>query len=188
MKIIVGLGNPGMKYTKTRHNLGWLALDAFADRLTSGKWHKNPRFNSYIIEDTYDDDKLILSKPLTFMNNSGLALGALKNYYHCTNQDILVVYDDLDLPFGSIRLGKFDSAGGHNGIKSIITFLRGSDFDRLRVGIKPPAELIMPAEKFVLQKFSKDEKKILPDILNTTTEAISLYLEQGLDKAMNRYN
>ncbi|NQU83108.1 MAG: aminoacyl-tRNA hydrolase [Parcubacteria group bacterium] len=166
MKLIVGLGNPGKKYEKTRHNVGFLVLDA----MTSGfKFEK--KFNAEVVETGAGKNKIIFAKPQTFMNNSGETVLALKKYYKIKLEDIIVVHDELDLEFGKIRASIGSRSAGHNGAQSIIDFLDTKNFTRVRVGIGPCPEKI-PAEKFVLQKFGKKEEKGLEDIIENTVEII----------------
>lgn len=172
MKIVAGLGNPGEKYEKTRHNVGWMMLDYF---LGDVKWTENKRFNAL----TYQDGDILFIKPLTFMNNSGQSIRAALDYYkllpknfgliskkNCDLNDVLsVIHDDLDLEFGKYKIANDSSSGGHNGIKSIISHLKTQKFNRLRLGIKN--ELLktqIPADKFVLQNFSAQEKSQLQEI------------------------
>lgn len=184
MKLIIGLGNPGKKYEKTRHNTGFMALDLLRADLNAPEFKLNEKFNA----ETAVADKLILAKPQTFMNESGKAVRALLDYYKIGIDDVMVIYDDLDLPLGTIRIGRFESSGGHKGIQSIIDYLKSSNFVRLRVGIKNDKTTKQPAEKFVLQKFGLLEKAKINNSLNKTVAAIKLALTEPLDKVMNQYN
>lgn len=185
MKLIIGLGNPGRKYKKTKHNFGFLVLDKLAGK---NKWHTIKKGNlEYLkMELAYNDIELI--KPQTYMNNSGEAIAYAQKKHNFKPEDIIVVYDDLDLDFGSIRIGQFESAGGHNGIKSLIQHLGFSNFIRVRLGIKNELLEKIPAEKFVLTKFPRKDRKELEQIIDKTTEAITTLLDSGLDEAMNKYN
>ena len=172
MRIIAGLGNPGDKYEKTRHNVGWMMFDYF---LGDVKWTENKRFNAL----TYQDGDILFIKPMTFINNSGQSIRAALDYYKllpksfgliskkdCDLNDVLtVIHDDIDLEFGKHKVATDSSSGGHNGIKSIIAHLKTQKFTRLRIGIKN--ELLrthIPADKFVLQAFSGEEKNQLKEI------------------------
>jgi PTH1 family peptidyl-tRNA hydrolase len=184
MKLIIGLGNPEKEHQWTRHNFGWLALDNLAEKHEL-KWRKHKISQANITELHLGREKIILAKPLTFMNNSGLAVVALKQFYKIRSKDVIVVYDELALDFGKIRISQNRSAGGHNGVESIIQNIKSKEFVRIRLGIGPQ---LGKAEKFVLQKFSREEKKKLPEIIDTTYLAIETVLKEGVDKAANQYN
>ena len=184
MRIIIGLGNPDKEYTYTRHNFGWLSLDSLAEKKNIN-WSKHKNGNSLITEFIRGREKIILAKPLSYMNNSGLSVRALKKFFKLPNNKIIIVHDELDLPFGKIRLSKNRSSGGHKGLDSIISQLKSKDFKRLRLGIGPQEG---PAENFVLQKFSKEEKTKLNEIIDTSHLIIEDILEQGFDLAANKYN
>lgn len=174
MKIIVGLGNPGEQYKNSRHNAGWLALDNW---LGAVKWTENKKFNAL----TYADGEFLFVKPLTFMNNSGQSVQKVLNYYKLLpknfglikkkNADLgkvlAVVHDDLDLNFGDSRIATDSGAAGHNGVQSIINYLKTKKFTRLRIGIKNDLlRTHIPPDKFVLSAFSQEERGKLKDILN----------------------
>ncbi len=186
-KIIVGLGNPGPKYEKTRHNIGFIVVDHLAEayhlRFHSGK----KSFKSETATGTIDHSKVLLVKPLTFMNNSGEAVKAILDFYKSKPEDVLVVHDDLDLPLGRIRIVKKGGAGGHNGIRSIIAHVGTQNFPRLRIGIGRPQNEI-PVENYVLSPFSRQERELLEKIIKTSTEAIITILRKGIDIAMNQFN
>ncbi len=174
--VIIGLGNPGPKYAFTRHNVGFMVLDRIGD-----KWKRAENY-SYC-EINSGGEKNLLVKPLTYMNLSG----EIFKYLKISNKDdIIVVYDDLDLPLGRIRLRKNGSAGGHNGIKSIISYI-GQDFKRLRVGIGPRPEEIDTAD-FVLSEFSKEELEILDKVIDSSIESLEYTIQFGIDKAMEKFN
>lgn len=174
MFLIVGLGNPDKKYEKTRHNAGFLAVDFLAGK---NVWQENKKLKSLIsfchsgldqesrkLDPDFrrdDTDDLILVKPQTYMNNSGQAVTALMKKYNITNENLIIIYDELDLPFEIIRVKLGGSSAGHNGIKSIIENLGTENFWRLRIGISNEKRELIPADKFVLSKFSKEELKIL---------------------------
>ncbi len=174
MFLIVGLGNPDKKYEKTRHNAGFLAVDFLAGK---NVWQENKKLKSLIsfchsgldqesrkLDPDFrrdDTDDLILAKPQTYMNNSGQAVTALMKKYNITNENLIIIYDELDLPFEIIRVKLGGSSAGHNGIKSIIENLGTENFWRLRIGISNEKRELIPADKFVLSKFSKEELKIL---------------------------
>ncbi|MBT7553509.1 aminoacyl-tRNA hydrolase [bacterium] len=184
MKLIIGLGNPDKEYQWTRHNFGWLALDNLATKYEL-KWHKHKISQADVAEFRLNKEKIVLAKPLTFMNNSGLAVAALKQFYKVSVKDVVVVYDELALDFGQIRISQNRSAGGHNGVESIIQNIKSKEFARVRLGIGPQLGV---AEKFVLHKFSSEEKKKLPEIIDTAYLALETILKEGVDKAANQYN
>ena len=182
--LIAGLGNPGRKYTHNRHNIGFMAIDrlAAAYHISLGKVQNKALVGNGRIA----TQSVILAKPQTFMNLVGDAVGPLANYYRIPPEQILIVYDELDLPFGSLRLRPGGGAGGHNGMRSLINHL-GPDFPRLRLGIgRPPGQ--MPAAAYVLQDFGRDEQPLLNDILDEASRAILTFLQEGIDMAMSRHN
>jgi len=160
MKLIVGLGNPGAKYKKTRHNIGFRVIDALKDEIS--------------------EKEIILLKPQTFMNKSGVAVKSLTTKYKISTTDIVVVHDDVDLPFGTIRVSKNSSSAGHRGVQSIIDELGTQNFIRVRIGIRPKSEIRNPkfeTADFVLEKFTKDEEKQLPEIIKKAVEQINLLFD-----------
>ena len=190
MFLIVGLGNPGEKYKNTRHNTGFQAVDTLRKRNNFPEFELSKKFNSLISEASIDNKKIILANPQTFMNNSGKAAASLVNFYKIKN--LFVVHDDIDLALEKIRIVKNRGAAGHKGVESIIKEIGTKNFIRFRIGIRPRIKnqelRIKNPEKFVLQKFSKEEEKIVKEITEKTAEAIELFLKQGLEKAMNEYN
>ncbi|MFW6359083.1 MAG: aminoacyl-tRNA hydrolase [Chroococcales cyanobacterium] len=186
-QLIVGLGNPGQKYEKTRHNIGFEAVDTLANDYGLS-WQENRRFHGVFAQGTSPTgDKLILLKPLTYMNKSGQAIRAIADWYKLPPQSILVIYDEMDLPVGRIRLRLSGSAGGHNGIKSAIAHLGTQDFPRVRIGIgKATPE--KDSVSHVLGRFSPDEKPIISEVLSLVKEAVDVSLKEGVEKAMSLYN
>ncbi len=182
--LIVGLGNPGRRYERTRHNAGFMAVERLHDILPGGT--ARSRFQAELIE-THDGDKrVVLAKPQTFMNDSGIAVGQIARWYKVPRDRLLVIYDELDLPFGSLRLRASGSAGGHNGVMSVIKHLNTQDFARLRIGItRPPAGATVP---YVLAHFNSDEQRALPEIIDRSAAAALLWLRDGITGAMNEYN
>ena len=182
--LIVGLGNPGRKYRGNRHNIGFMAVDALA---AAYKIESSKVQNKAIVGNGRIQSRaVILAKPQTYMNSSGDAVGPLARYYKVPPENVLVVYDELDLPFGTIRLREKGGAGGHNGMKSIINHL-GQDFPRVRLGIgRPPGQ--MPVHAYVLQDFGKDDLPLLDDVLAEAIRAIETYLRDGIQLAMSRHN
>jgi PTH1 family peptidyl-tRNA hydrolase len=186
MKLIVGLGNPGQQYERTRHNVGFRVLDQLA---TKWGWSWSERRGKAILAlGTVGTEKVILAKPLTFMNLSGDAVGELARWYKLAPEDILVVYDELDLPTGKVRMRARGSAAGHNGMRDIIGKLHTSDFPRLRVGIGHPRNSHMQGRDHVLSAASGDEGILLASGEERAQQAIELFLAQGLDVAMNTIN
>ncbi|QWB99975.1 aminoacyl-tRNA hydrolase [Mycoplasmatota bacterium] len=181
-KLVVGLGNPGRKYKNSKHNIGFMALDHYADNAKI-KFKKKSTLNAEIAE----DDNLILAKPLTFMNLSGIAVRKIVDYYHIDNDQVLIIYDDVDLPFAKLRLRYKGGAGGHNGIKSIIQHLDSQDFNRIRFGIDKSQKVDM--KEYVLSDFSKTEFKILKDVFIDMDRIITDFkLDINFDEIMNKYN
>lgn len=185
MKLIVGLGNIGPKYTFTRHNVGFMLADSIAinNNLT---FRENSRLKCFMtnLRDGYND--FLIIKPTTFMNLSGEAVRAVMDYYKIPIEDIIIVYDDLSLDLGKIRFRANGSDGGHNGIKSIIKHVGTSNIARLKIGIGPQPSL--PSEVFVLQNFSKEELDNLKNVLSTAKDGINCYFKEGIAVAQNRFN
>lgn len=178
MKLIVGLGNPGEKYTLTRHNAGFAVLNELAVRLDLN-WKLDKKLQAEVAETNLNDEKLILLKPQTFMNLSGQAVAAAANKFKIETGDVWVVYDEAALPFGVLRTRLEGSAGGHNGLKSIIEHL-GADFVRFRFGIgKAPEKMAL--EDWVLSKFNVDEKKLLEKLKTDVVDRILAALENGIE-------
>jgi PTH1 family peptidyl-tRNA hydrolase len=184
--VIVGLGNPGEEYTKTRHNIGFQCVKALADRhhlSFSGK-----RARARIAEGVIAGERVVLAKPFTYMNDSGQAVVGLCQWYKVDpQQNLLVIYDDFDLPFGTLRLRARGSAGTHNGMRSIVAQLGSEVFPRLRIGIDrvPPNWNVA---KYVLSRFGPEQEKQLPDVCGRAADAVEITLREGLTAAMNRYN
>jgi peptidyl-tRNA hydrolase, PTH1 family len=183
MRIVVGLGNPGREYASTRHNIGFMVVNELARR--SGADGVKKRFRSEIAEGRLHDEKLVLVAPQTYMNLSGHAVREAVNWYHVSHEDVLIVFDDMDLPFGQLRLRKGGSAGGHNGLKSIIEQLGGTDIPRLRVGIGRSRS---SATSHVLSRFSPEEEKALPELIGKVADAVELWMTGGITVAMNAVN
>ncbi len=182
MKLVVGLGNPGKEYAKSKHNIGFMVLSSFAaaQKIT---FSRSVKFHGELIKLT----DAVLLRPKTFMNNSGISVRAVAAYYGIKQEDILVVSDDLDLPFGKIRLRERGSAGGHNGLKSIIEHLQSSEFKRLRIGIgRDDGQEVVD---YVLDSFSKAQTKELSDLMITASQIIAAFLAgESFDSIMTRFN
>lgn len=176
MKLIVGLGNPGKRYEKTRHNVGFMVLDALHQMLklyNISDWELSKKFNAHIAGCTRGSKKIILAKPTTFMNHSGHAVGLIAQYYKIPASHIIVIHDDKDIPLGEVKLQTNRGHAGHNGIKSIIECIGTKEFVRYRIGIAGTNEKqITDAAKFVLGKFSLLEKRHVKKIIDQTAKAI----------------
>lgn len=186
MKLIVGLGNPGKQYADTRHNIGFMVIDDLAKKLDINV--DKIKFKSVIGEGFAGAEKVVLAKPQTFMNLSGQAVLDMIQWYKLSPQDILVIYDDLDLPGGRLRLRMKGSAGGHNGMKSIIYLVQSEDIPRLRVGIGRPQNEKIETADFVLGKFNNEEAKKMSEAVEKASEAVLSVIEKGVEKAMNEIN
>ncbi len=185
MKLIVGLGNIGNKYTFTRHNVGFMLADSIAinNNLT---FRENSKLKCLMTNLRNGVDDFLIIKPTTFMNLSGEAVRAVMDYYKISVEDILIVYDDLSLQLGKIRFRPNGSDGGHNGIKSIIQHVGTKDIARLKIGIGPQPNL--PSEVFVLQNFSKEELEKLKDVLSNAKNGIECFFKEGISVAQNKFN
>lgn len=175
MKLIIGLGNPGEEYKKTRHNAGFLAINKIADNFQFPVSNFNSKFNAEVSEGIIDNKKIILAKPQTFMNNSGQAVRAILDYYKIKPEDIVVIHDDLDILLGEYKISKNKNSGGHKGVQSIIDYLGTKDFTRIRIGIMTENKKT-PTEKFVLERFSRDEMKIIKGVIEEIINNISTQL------------
>ncbi len=185
MKLVVGLGNPGKKYEGTRHNFGFLVIDQFASR--NGVRVKSKRCEALVGEWSTHGEKVVLAKPQTYMNHSGDSVKALLHSYRATPADVVVIYDDLDLPFGRIRIRSKGSAGGHRGVASIMESFAGAPFCRLRIGIGRPPPAMDPAD-YVLEPFSFQESGELEGIYARAVEALMSLLDEGPERAMAAFN
>ncbi len=185
MKLVVGLGNPGKKYERTRHNVGFLIIDQIASR--NGISVKSKRCNALFGKWSSCGEEIVLAKPQTYMNRSGDSVKALMRWFHVTPDELVVVYDDLDLPFGRIRIRAKGSAGGHRGVASIMESLAGAPFCRLRVGIgRPPSG--MDSADYVLEPFSLQEFGELDDVVSRAVQALMCLLQEGHERAMAQFN
>jgi PTH1 family peptidyl-tRNA hydrolase len=183
--LIVGLGNPGKEHARNRHNVGFMLLDKLADdfQITFSRRKSNAAFAECLL----DEKKVYLAKPQTFMNDSGRSVEALVRFFRIPESQLLVVYDELDLPTGNIRIRPAGGSGGHRGMRSIIHKLGTQDFPRMRIGIGRPPGKMDPAD-FVLQDFSPDEKIEFPLVLNRAAECVRLFIQEGIQSAMNNGN
>ncbi len=197
MKLIVGLGNPGPNHTKARHNFGFRAAEFLKDTFAiSQNWRDDNEFKSLIVEGTIENEKIILAKPQTMMNSSGLAVKLLADYFKISASDIWVLHDDLDLPLGVLRISQGSSSAGHLGVQSIIQNLGTKNFIRVRLGIHPAGQTffltffkkLTSTKKFVLQRFTKSEEIIAQQVIKKAAGALQIALKDGLEKAKNQFN
>lgn len=187
MYMVVGLGNPGAKYVNTRHNIGFDALDAFCSKHDI-KLKSSRRFRADTGKGRVGGEKVIAVKPMTYMNLSGEAVLEIADYYDIENENIIVVYDDISMETGRLRIRRKGSAGGHNGIKSIILNLGSDEFPRVKIGVGAPEHKDHDLADYVLGKFSKEETEILIKTVVSAVGAIEEILTANVDSAMNKYN
>jgi PTH1 family peptidyl-tRNA hydrolase len=182
--LIIGLGNPGRQYRSNRHNVGFMVVDRLAE--DNGIQSSKVQNKAIVGDGRVAGQRVILAKPQTYMNNSGEAVGPLANFYKIPPENIFVVYDEMDIPLGTIRLREKGGAGGHNGMKSIIQHI-GQDFPRMRLGVgRPPGRMEPPG--YLLQDFSNDQLPIVSDMIDEAIRAIETYLQEGIQMAMSRHN
>lgn len=182
--LVVGLGNPGKEHRQNRHNVGFMAIDRLASKHAIAM--SSVRNKAVVGDGRVKEHRVILAKPQTYMNRSGDAVGPLARYYRIAPENVLVVYDDIDLEPGIIRLREKGGSGGHNGMKSIIQHL-GQAFPRLRLGIGRPRGKMPPAA-YVLQDFGSEEQMLVDTMLDKAVEVVETFLEEGVDVAMSRHN
>lgn len=183
MKIIVGLGNPGRDYAATRHNIGFMVVDEIARRLAAGE-HRS-RFRAALTEAFDENEKIVLVKPQTYMNLSGSSVREATRWYKTSTAEVLVVADDIDLPFGVLRLRAGGGSGGHNGLKSIFSELATQEIPRLRIGVGRGSG---HATRQVLTRFSPEEQRMLPEIVRAAADCVQDWSRHGIIEAMNRCN
>lgn len=184
--LVVGLGNPGLQYESTRHNMGFLTLDLLADR-EKLRFNKL-RYKAWTAEWKLGDEKVLVMKPQTYMNLSGESVGQAARFYKIPADHILVVSDDISLPAGKLRLRAGGSAGGHNGLKNIIQHLGTDQFPRIKVGVGSPKQGEHDIVDWVTGKPMGEDQKVIADTLERASRAISAVITLGMDKAMNRFN
>jgi len=194
MKLIVGLGNPGVQYVGTRHNVGYEVVDALAMKLGIAKSVDDfnrlakMKFEGLFLDGTSPSgEKLLLLMPMTYMNNSGRSVQQAASFYQVMPPDMMIALDDVALPCGRIRLRASGSSGGHNGLKDIERVLGTDEYPRLRVGIDPPPPQV-PQRDYVLGKFSSDQRKALDPALSRAADAVSTWIDRGIVAAMNQFN
>ena len=184
MKLVVGLGNKGREYENTRHNMGFMLVDRYLQYKNITDKFKD-KFNAIYIETTINNEKVIFIKPMTYMNNSGIAVRAFVDFYKLNSEDILVISDDLDLDLGKFRLRRNGSSGGHNGLKSIISHLGTDNFKRLRIGISNDKDDVI---NYVLSKFSKKELNEIDTMYDTLVKVLDDYFVMDFTSLMSKYN
>ena len=185
MKLIVGLGNPGIKYENTRHNIGFMFIDKYSKIKKCDSF--NAKFKGEYTTFIQNGEKIILFKPFTYMNLSGEAILDISSYFKIDHKDILVIYDDMDIAFATLRLREKGNPGSHNGMKNITALLNDINFPRIRVGIGRP-ELPIDMVDFVLSKFNKQEIEALDKTFELVAKACDLFIANDFNKAMNNYN
>ena len=185
MKLIVGLGNPGYEYHLTPHNLGFMAIDRLAD--ACGKELSRREAQALTASTEIAGERVVLAKPQTYMNLSGLSVARLVQNYELTPQDLLVLVDEIEIPLGMLRVRPRGSAGGHNGLKSIIGALESDDFVRLRMGVRPDRQ-VEDYVSYLLRPFRPAEMDVVAEMLEQAGEAVRVVLSEGVQKAMNRFN
>ncbi|MDX8047535.1 aminoacyl-tRNA hydrolase [Gracilibacillus sp. S3-1-1] len=185
MKCIVGLGNPGTKYAQTRHNVGFMVIDKLLER--NGWTLNKSKFKGHFAMENVEGEKVILLEPQTYMNLSGESLRPLMDFYNLQPEDVTVIYDDLDLPLGKVRLRQTGGHGGHNGVRSCIDQLGTKQFNRVRFGIGRPTSPITVID-YVLGKFDKDEQEILNESIERAADAMESWIKQPFPKVMNEFN
>ena len=183
--LLIGLGNPGREYKDNRHNFGFMLIDRIAVRLNARGMKVQSK--AIVMDARHDDKKLILAKPQTYMNLSGQSVQGLAHFYKVPNENLMILSDDLDIPFGTIRIRASGGPGGQRGLGSILEKLGTKDIPRLRLGIGRPPGRMDPAA-YVLQDFSRDELKELSSILDRGADAVFAFINHGLNKAMNDFN
>ena len=190
-QLIVGLGNPEPKYDRTRHNIGFAAIDAIS-RAWQINLTENRKYQGEFGEGQQQLTKIRLLKPLTYMNRSGQSIRAVTDWFKLPPTSVLIIYDDMDLPLGKLRLRLSGSAGGHNGMKSAISHLGNQNFPRLRIGIGKPQNAVAGDDantiSYVLGQFNAQESVMVTEILRLVVDCVELSLKQGVEQAMNRYN
>ena len=186
MYLIAGLGNPGIRYRNTRHNVGFKVVNLWAKSL--GVRLGGRRFESRNTRTTFQAKPLILLRPLTYMNQSGKSIKACVDFFRLREEDILVIHDDIDLPVGKIRIVRGGGAGGHKGVLSLIHHLGAREFPRLKIGVGRPRYNGESIEDYVLSPFYGDEKKIIEKMIKMAVRACELFIADGIDSTMNRIN
>lgn len=186
MKLITALGNPGEKYSKTRHNMGFMVADKLAEKYNFS-FKLESKFNAEISKTNIEGESVIVCKPQTYMNLSGQSVRPILDYYKLSTDDLFLIYDDINLDLGKVRFRAKGSDGGHNGVKSIILETKSDKFDRLKVGIGPQPQF-MKSECFVLSTFGKENEELLNASVDFAANAVVCYLQNGLQISQNKFN
>ena len=190
MKLVVGLGNPGRRYEGSRHNVGFVVLRELARKFASSSLGPSPvkaKFHGEVVEGVIGGQKALLLSPLTYMNRSGLSVQAAKNFYKIPDEDLLVLCDDLNLPLAKLRFRAQGSSGGQKGLEDIVRRLGSDDFPRLRIGIGPPPDG-WDWPDYVLSKFTEEDIPQIEQAVRTAAEAVAVWVCEGVEVCMNRYN
>lgn len=190
-KLIIGLGNPGKEYEKNRHNVGFMAIEKICKTYGFDSFKEEKKFEAEIAKGKIKNKTVILAKPLTFMNKSGTAVRKIKDYFKIKNEDVIVIFDDVDLPIGTIRIREKGGAGTHNGMKSIVQEINTENFPRIRIGTESRGELAPKKQEissFVLSDFSKKEISIIDKSIDKISEITEVILEDSIDTAMTKFN
>jgi PTH1 family peptidyl-tRNA hydrolase len=182
--MIVGLGNPGQEYSNTRHNVGFMVMDELAARWQVSAWKKR---NEALVGEYRGKEQILMVKPQTYMNLSGMAVGELARWYKIPEENIVVIFDDMDLPVGRLRLRMKGSSGGHRGLESVLMHLGKEGFPRVRIGIGRPPEGRQVVD-YVLSRFNAEEVPLLWEALKKAADAVECMMEHGINKAMNQFN
>ena len=185
MRLVVGLGNPGTRYERTRHNAGFATGRLLADRHGIGL--RDKRFRARMGRGRIGDETVILALPQTWMNRSGDSIGPMAGYYKLAREEVIVIHDELDLPFGSVKVKAGGGHGGHNGLRDLVTKMGGGQFDRVRIGIGRPDGPMDPAD-YVLARWSTEQAPAVPSVVDRAADCIEAVLRDGVREAMNRFN
>lgn len=189
MNIIIGLGNPGEKFKNTKHNAGFLVLDEFAKQNNFDDFKLSKKFFAQVSESQTNNNKIILAKPETFMNESGKSAQKIIANYKLNSNDLLIIHDDIDLTLGTIKIAKNRGSAGHKGVESVVKEIGTQDFTRIRIGIKPENEVVkVKAKETVLKKFSAEQQKLFLQAIKKASTMLNYYLTWGLEKTMNEFN
>ncbi|OGL74250.1 aminoacyl-tRNA hydrolase [Candidatus Uhrbacteria bacterium RIFCSPHIGHO2_02_FULL_57_19] len=189
MKLIVGLGNPGREYDSTRHNVGFEVVESLRQVLASdSRWTAAKKFKAETVKARIEGEEVVLVRPTTFMNLSGEAVGAAARFWKLAPADIWTIHDDLDLSLGTLRIVAGASSAGHKGVQSVIEAVKSSNFPRFRLGIAPDGPRSAPTEVFVLDRFTKTERKRIDQAVSRATQAVIHALRDGIADAMSEYN
>ena len=185
-KVIIGLGNPGEQYKNTRHNVGFMAIDEFAEKNNFPEFKLQKKSNALVSEHILGNEAVVLVKPQTFMNDSGKSVNQLTSQIEERMSELVIIHDDIDLPVGKIKIVKDRGAAGHKGVESIIRAVGNDGLVRFRIGIGGKQDV--EAMKVVLKKFSLEEQKMINETIQKTVEGLNLFIREGLEKTMNEYN